>query len=153
MEEGLRVRAALPTDRARLHELWIDLIEYHQELDPDYRTVSGVPEAVLGEIDRALASPTCRLLVAERDGRVVGFLFGEIQREQPRPAWIHELYVESPARRRGIAAGLVDTAERWFDSEKAEQVFVRVETANRGGLDFWKARGFGDRARILERTR
>lgn len=153
MTRGLSVRAAFPADRVRLQELWLELVDYHRELDPEYPTVSLLPEALLGEIEEAVRSPRFRLLVAERAERIVGFALAEIQRERPRPAWIHELFVESEARRAGVARRLVEAVLEWFSSEQSERVYVRVESANTTGLAFWDQYGFEERARVLERIR
>ncbi len=153
MAEVFSVRAALPSDRVRLQELWLELIDYHRALDPNYPTVSHLREVVLSEIDEATRSFRFRLLVAECAGRIVGFALAEIQRERPRPAWIHELYVELPKRRRGVARLLVDATLDWFGSELSERVYVRVESANQDGLAFWEAHDFKERARVLERIR
>ena len=153
MADAVSVRSAIPSDRIRLQELWLELVDYHRSLDPNYPTVSHLREVMLSEIDEATRSFCFRLLVAEGAGRIVGFALAEIQREQPRPAWIHELYVEASMRRRGIARQLVDAVLDWFGSELSERVYVRVESANRDGLAFWDAHEFEERARVLERIR
>ena len=151
MAEVSSVRAALPSDRIRLQELWLELIDYRRALDPRYPTVLHLREVVMSKIDEATGSFRFRLLVAERAGRIVGFALAEIQRERPRPAWIHELYVEPAERRRGVAGRLVEEVLDWFGSEQSERVYVRVESANRDGLAFWDAYDFEERARVLER--
>ena len=51
MAEVSSVRAALPSDRIRLQELWLELIDYHRALDPRYPTVLHLREVVMSKID------------------------------------------------------------------------------------------------------
>ena len=152
-----KIRPATPVDRDALLDLWIELIEYHRSLDPDYPSALGIREAILEEISRGIGARNCRLLVAEEDGRLQGFLFAKIEANsgeiagEPGPCWIHELFVASEWRRRGIASALLGEADRFFGSHAPGRVVVRVESGNLDGLRFWERHGFFERARILER--
>ncbi len=151
MAEALSVRAARPTDRGRLQQLWLELVEHHRQLDPGYRTISDLPEILLGEIEEAIRSPRFRVLVAEQEDQLLGFALAEIQHEPPRPAWIHELYVVPRLRRSGVGRRLVAATLEWFGAEASERILVRVESENAEARAFWDAHGFKDRARVLER--
>jgi GNAT superfamily N-acetyltransferase len=138
-------------------ELWLDLVDHHRHLDPTYPGSRSLLPALRRELMRALREPACRLLVAEVEGRVRGFLLAQVERdgEDGEPTggcWIHELYVEADLRGRGIGSCLVARAEAFFSEQGASRVAVRVEARNLDGLRFWERRGFGERARILERA-
>ena len=117
----------------------------------------GIASVIASELRRAAERDSCRLLVAELDGKLVGFLFAEIEGgagpggETP-PAWVHELWVEPDFRGRGIAAQLLAESDAFFAARGVTRVSVRVESSNAPALEFWARRGFGERARILERT-
>jgi ribosomal protein S18 acetylase RimI-like enzyme len=116
----------------------------------------GIRDVIAGELRRGVQRDSCRLLVAEDEGRLVGFLFAEVESAsptspEPPPAWIHEIWVEPDARRRGLGARLLAEAEAFFAARGVARLSVRVESANAAGLEFWQRRGFGERARILER--
>ncbi len=111
---------------------------------------------IASEVRRGVLRDSCRLFVAEEGANLVGFLFAEIETvspvsPEPAPAWIHELWVEPDVRRRGVGARLLGEAEAFFGSRGVARLSVRVESANVAGLEFWARRGFGERARILER--
>jgi len=98
----------------------------------------------------------CRLLVAERDGARIGFLFAEVEppgapAEAAASGWIHELFVAPEARGRGVARALVAQADAFFAANRVQRVSVRVESGNAEALRYWQDRGFAERARILER--
>lgn len=151
-----RIRRAVPGDRERLAELWIDLIDHHRRLDLDYPPTPGLREAIRRELERGLRSPECRVWIAE-DGS--GFLFAEVdpaagagRAAAGATGWIHELYVEPASRRRGVARALVKTAEAFFVERGVERASVRVETTNPAALEFWTRLDFAERSRILERA-
>jgi GNAT superfamily N-acetyltransferase len=157
MDAAADIRAATPADREAVLELWLELIEYHRSLDPEYPSALGIREAVLDEICRGIEARNCQILVAERGDTLLGFLFAEIEANpgeiagEPGPRWIHELFVAPEQRRRGIASALLAEVSRFFGSHEPGRVVVRVESGNIDGLRFWERRGFLERARILER--
>jgi ribosomal protein S18 acetylase RimI-like enzyme len=109
-----------------------------------------------GEIRRGTERQRCRLLIAERDAQRVGFLFAEVEPaggpgETQTSGWIHELYVVPAARRRGVGQALVAEADAFFAARRVQRVSVRVESGNAEALRYWRQRGYGERARILER--
>lgn len=119
--------------------------------------MSGIRSVIASEIRRAASNPSCCLIVAEIESRLVGFLFAEVERGgapsgDPPPGWIHELWVEPEQREQGIAAQLLAESDGFFDARGVKRVSVRVEGANADALDFWARRRFGERARILERV-
>lgn len=108
------------------------------------------------ELARGIARSRCCVRVAERDGARVGFVFAEAESasrpgEAPPSGWIHELWVVPAERRRGVAAALLAEADAFFAARGVSRVSVRVESANADALRYWSRRGFGERARVLER--
>jgi len=108
------------------------------------------------EIRRGASRERCRLLIAERGSRRIGFLFAEVEPagagSEPSPlGWIHELWVAPDEREQGVASALVAEADAFFSARAVRRVSVRVESGNAAAVRFWSRRGFGDRARILER--
>ncbi|MBW2280428.1 MAG: GNAT family N-acetyltransferase [Deltaproteobacteria bacterium] len=158
-----RVRAALAEDIEAVVRLWIDLIEYHRSLDPDYPPLPNLRETLRAEARRGVDMEHCEVFVAlsSSDGAadgLVGFLFAELE---PRPAGvpvpptgqIHELWVDPERRRAGVGRALVDEADAFFAARGSARVSVRVEEPNEAGREFWRRLGFRDRARIMERIR
>ncbi len=137
-------------------QLWLDLVEYHRRLDPDYPRVPCIQEVLLKEIERGVRMRSCRVGVAEDEAReLVGFVFAEVERGAgPRHdgmgvGWIHELYVDSAWRQRGVAGALLAFVDEFFAQRSPARVSVRVESGNKDGLRFWLHRGFAERERTL----
>jgi GNAT superfamily N-acetyltransferase len=153
----VRIRLARARDRSGLLALWLDLVQHHRRLDPDYPALPGIRELLLGEITRGLRRKTCQLGIAEQGDEPVGFIFAEVTGAEMPPslaspvAWIHELYVDPAWRSQGVGSALVELADAFFCERGARSASVRVEIANEEGLRFWSGRGFGERARILTR--
>ncbi|HTO68688.1 MAG TPA: GNAT family N-acetyltransferase [Myxococcota bacterium] len=150
------IRSARAEDREALVALWLDLVEHHRRLGTADAPAPSLRAALAEELARGIARERCRVLVAERDGAHVGFLFAEVEPagragEPPAAGWIHELWVVPGERRNGIAAALVREADAFFAARGVRRVSVRVESANADALEYWARRGFVERARVLER--
>lgn len=150
------VRGAQPDDHEAILAFWVDLIEHHRGLAPMYASAPNLREVLASEIRRGSSRARCRLLVAARAARRVGFLFAEVESgntgADADAGWIHELWVAPDERARGVASALVAEAEAFFAARGVRRVSVRVESGNAEALRYWTRRGFGDRARILERV-
>jgi diamine N-acetyltransferase len=154
--DELVVRSARAEDREGLLALWLDLVEHHRRLAPLDPPASSLREVLGEELARGIARARCSVLVAERGSRRVGFLFAEVEADgraggAQASGWIHELWVVPDERRRGVARALVDQADAFFAARGVARVSVRVESANQDALRYWSRRGFGERARVLER--
>jgi ribosomal-protein-alanine N-acetyltransferase len=76
-----------------------------------------------------------RLLVAEEEGRVIGFL---VSRDGPDDTEILNLAVDPGMRRKGVARLLVDTVINIV----ARDVFLEVRKSNLGAIAFYEKYGF-----------
>lgn len=152
------IRRMTAGDQSVVLRLWLELVDHHRALDPDYPPVPGLPTTLARELERAARLESCRVLVADCEGHVRGFTIAEIEegRQGDPPerggCWIHELYVEPAFRQRGFATALVTRAEAFFAEHGGLRTAVRVESHNRASYRFWQRRGFVERARILEKS-
>lgn len=92
----------------------------------------GLPARLRGRdaraaIRRQIESPCTRYLVAEREGRLVGSVFGT---HDSRKGWINRLAVDPAFRKRGIGRALVDELEAWFSGQGLGIVACLVEGWN-----------------------
>ena len=91
------------------------------------------------EAARLLARDPEALVVAERDGRVVGTL---IVGWDGWRAHLYRLAVEPEVRRNGIARELVAEARRRAAALGAVRLDAMVAIANDGAVAFWVGKGF-----------
>jgi ribosomal protein S18 acetylase RimI-like enzyme len=90
-----------------------------------------------------LRNPDILHWVAEREGRIDGFLLCYVQYKWHAPArelMLYEIGVRSSARRRGIGQALIETMETWMRENGIEDVWVPAD--NLGAEAFYRACGF-----------
>lgn len=95
------------------------------------------------------------LLVAESDGRVVGFLADachrlDMSRLVSMVAELEVLFVDECQRGSGIGGELVQEFHRWAVVQGAEKVRVVVSAGNLRAADFYRRHGFGAYTMTLE---
>lgn len=128
--------------------MWEQLVQYHQDLDavlPRAAQDGGVLYAQR-VLDRLHDTHT-RTLVAEHEGRVVGFVLGLIvdlvpeMFEQEASGFLADIYVEEAYRSRGIGRRLVAELSAWFRSRGLEHMELYVASHNLSGRAFWESVG------------
>lgn len=107
------IRDAQPADLPRLLELLQQLSEQSAHPEAEVRPVSEAHEAVLRQITN---DPNARLLVAERDGRVVGtltfYVLPNLSHGGHPFALVENVVVDADARGGGYGRLLMEHAER-----------------------------------------
>ncbi len=88
---------------------------------------------------------TC--LVAELDGKVVGFALGTLI-EKRRSAWTYGyllwLGVDPDVGHRGVAGRLVDRLRELFIEQGARMILVDTAAENHDAISFFQGQGFGN---------
>ena len=91
---------------------------------------------------------TC--LVAEADGKIVGFALGRMM-DKPRSAWRYGwllwLGVDRRFKRAGVATRLVRQLTGLFIKRDGRIVIVDTAAKNHGALNFFRRNGFGQEIR------
>lgn len=82
---------------------------------------------------------TSYLLVAEKEGQVVGFINTSQPNEQGEVE-LFAIYLLPNQQRQGIGRALL--AESWKKTRNAKSVYVNVESGNAKGKDFYEKCGF-----------
>ncbi len=98
-------------------------------------------------IEAAMAADQL-VLVAEIDGRPVGYLLARIETPYVRESPIREIghishcYVEPAARRRGVVRSLVREAEEWFRARDLPYAQLSYQLANDLAAATWSKLGY-----------
>jgi ribosomal protein S18 acetylase RimI-like enzyme len=146
--DEVMIRLITPADAPAIAELWKSLVAYHQGLD------SALPgEAPNGagrytkRLLQHLDDTNTRALVAEEDGRVVGFILGMIVDLLPDTfaqepgGFLADIYVHTDYRRQGIGRALVNELQAWFRDKGVTHYDWHVAARNPEGLAFWRSLG------------
>jgi len=132
----MTIRTATTADRELIHELWE---EFEAELDHEPHLRETWAEAwddLSGTVHDGVA------LIAEEDGRALGFLFCVLGDRGRRTAHVTDVYVRPEARRRGIGRALL--AEVVEPARKAglEHVSLEVLVRNAEARRLYERLGF-----------
>jgi GNAT superfamily N-acetyltransferase len=133
------VRIARPGDGAAILRVWLDAAAYHTELDPEHfkmPVTDDFAERTDEVFDRS--GDDVLNLVAEMDGRVVGWLSARVAPPDQDAAaqfvrehdWtrltVDALIVDRQQWRQGTGAKLLESAEAWGHARGAQ--VVRLDT-------------------------
>jgi ribosomal protein S18 acetylase RimI-like enzyme len=94
-------------------------------------------------IARCARAVDAHFLVAERDGRILGFLHYDCEGPEPE---LHRIYVEPAQKRRGIGSALLQELHRRLAS--SDSYILMVVAANRPAVAFYERHGFVEAARV-----
>jgi ribosomal protein S18 acetylase RimI-like enzyme len=146
--DQITIRFVETADAPTIAALWTDLVAYHQSLDSALPT--SAPNGAGRYAKRLLQhlddNNTCAL-VAEVDGKIIGYVLGmivdllpDIFAEQPG-GFLADIYVEAAYRRKGVGRALVRELQDWFREKGVTHFDWHVAAQNADGLAFWRSVG------------
>lgn len=142
------IRPATAADAPEIGKLWEKLVAYHQQLDADLpRATPNGGRLYARSIAGRLHDSHTRVLVAEEDGRLVGYVLGVVvdlvpdMFEQEYGGFLADVYVDEAYRGRGIGRALVQALADWFRDQGLRHFEWHVAANNPDGLAFWRAMG------------
>jgi ribosomal protein S18 acetylase RimI-like enzyme len=104
---------------------------------------SYAPDALRDCVVRCARAVDAHFLVAERDGRIVGFLHYDSEGPEPE---LHRIYVEPTQKRRGIGSALLQELHRRLAT--GDSYNLMVVAANRPAVAFYERHGLVEAARV-----
>lgn len=137
--EEVTVRRCRPADVAAVLRLWAQARSRHASTSDR-----------LDDVERLVTDSPAALLVAERDGKVVGALIA---------AWdgwrgnLYRLAVHSSHRREGIGLALTRAAEDYLRRRGARRVTALVALDDEDASGFWESAGYPRDREIGRRVR
>jgi len=142
----MNLPSAFMTLEIRRATVWGQLADFHSELDPAFTPSPHWPREY-GAYLRTLISRNDAIAVVARDDLdVVGYAVGRITTlpsffEHRYRGYIHDVFVKSEYRRRGIGRQLVEEILRWLSQHRVTLVELTV-AANNDAIPFWQRLGF-----------
>lgn len=138
---SLIIRQAVATDASAIGNLARQFAEYLRELG-DTTEFQLTPETCLR--DGFGDSPAFEGLVAESEGRVMGYLLyhmGYDSDKAQRTLHVADLYVDAAARRQGTGKALMETAATIARERRAGEMIWSVLPANQLATSFYEKLG------------
>jgi GNAT superfamily N-acetyltransferase len=159
------IRTPRAGDGEGMADVWLDMSRYHAELDPALFRVPS-REGMAESLERWATGhgDDVRVLVAELDGRVVGFVGAVVARPDADAAGqlhrdltqgrlvVHALGVLRPHWRRGIGSRLLAAVEEWGRGKGAEVAQLDTYIGSPVSVPFYLKRGYGRRALRLQKA-
>jgi len=152
----ITLRPAVPGDRDSLGRFGGALMRQHHAEDPKRFIQVEQPEEGYGRfLVSRIADEDSLVLVAEKQGRVVGYLYADVE----STSWmdlrgpcglVHDIYVDPTARRSGAGLALLQAAVDWIRSRGETQVVLFTKTGNEHAQRLFKSLGF--RPTMMELT-
>ena len=152
------VRRATDADAPALGRLGGMLLRLHHTFDPQRFIAPGSdPEGGYQWFLRTqLREDDAAVLVAEKDGAVVGYVFAALEPmswKELREAcgFIHDIAVDDVGRRSGVATALMGAAIEWLRSRGAPRVVLGTAERNPAAQRLFEKLGF--RRTMIEMTK
>lgn len=155
--DRVRIRPAVAADVPRLGELAAALVRFHHELDPSrFLPDEGVADGYGKWLGREADNPDAVVLVAEIDGRVMGYAYGRYEGRNwneliDAHGKLHDVLVDGPARRLGAAKSLVDEICTRLRTRGARRLILSTAVTNVEAQSLFEGLGF--RPTMIEMTR
>lgn len=155
---AVAIRRATAADLPALGRLGALLVRMHHELDPA-RFIPSTPRTEQGYasyLGSQLEEPTVAVLVAERDGDVLGYTYAAVEghdyMELRGPAGVlHDIVVDPAHRRGGVGRMLLDATLAWLEAHGAPRVVLSTAARNEAAQRLFAGAGF--RQTMVEMTR
>ncbi len=148
MQTGnMKIREAELSDLTEIGDLWIELMDYHKELDTFFTRSPQGAELFKEYLSKQLESEQTAIFVAVGSAKLVGYTVVNISEYPPvfqksRYGIISDLAVTKSSRGKGTGELLFKETQRWFSENNIDRIELRVAYANRKAFGFWKKMGF-----------
>jgi len=150
------IRKATTEDLSRLEELYRELEEDAVLYQPEHFVFS--PKGTRTEqVKEFLDSDTQTMLVAEKDGEVIGFAHLVLIKAKKVPClksetslYLQDLVVTSEFRSQGIGTILMNEAKKYGKEKGADFFRTQVFPQNTDGLRFYERNGFSEKMITIE---
>jgi ribosomal protein S18 acetylase RimI-like enzyme len=152
----ITIRPATPSDQESLGRFGAALMRQHHASDPRRFIAADHAEDGYGRfLVSQIANPASRVLVAEESGRVVGYIYADVETtnwmELRGPCGvIQDVYVDESTRQRGAGRALMQAAIAWIRSQGRGQVVLMTKSRNQHAQNLFSTLGF--RPTMVEMT-
>lgn len=141
------VRKAIASDKQSLVQLRLSLQRHVEQSNDDIWKITEMGiQRLEQDVDQMLSDPEGLVLIAEKDGIIMGFAYGKAaQRTDYKPnrvGFINMIFIQEDHRRRGIGTQLIHKLCQFFKSKNAENISLRYVIRNKEAQAFWEHLGF-----------
>ena len=148
MLKDVQIRDGRVKDAENVLKIWYELIDYHHEIATmDFEMNPEASELWLNFYKTHVRSRTKKVVVAEKDGKIIGYTMGSIEERPPvfkilHEALITDMCVSQRYRRKGIGTALVNEFVKWAKQNRIKYVVMKMVPENKKGKKFWDSLDF-----------
>jgi ribosomal protein S18 acetylase RimI-like enzyme len=158
MSAAVNIRPAAPRDVPTIGRLGALLVREHHDFDPQ-RFIAATPrtqDQYGGYLGTQLEEPNIVILVAEQDGKVIGYTYSGVEGNDYMslrgPAGVmYDIVVDPDHRQQGIGRMLVDATLEALKRKGAPRVVLSTAERNTAAQRLFDRAGF--RRTMIEMTR
>lgn len=154
----MRIRPATAADLPELGRLGALLLRIHHDFDRQrfFMPADSAEEGYAWFLGSQLDDPDVVVLVAERAGGVVGYVYAGVEPHSWKElreecGFVHDLIVDPEARGHGAGEQLLEAAVAWLERKGMPRVMLWTAELNAGARRLFARRGF--RRTMIEMTR
>jgi ribosomal protein S18 acetylase RimI-like enzyme len=158
MSAAPKIRPATPTDVTAIGKLGALLVQTHHDFDPKrfLAVTSRTAEQYGGFLGSQLDEPNIIILVAERDGEVLGYTYAGVEGNDYMslrgPAGVvYDIIIDPAYRRQGVGRMLLDATMAALEARGAPRVVLSTAEKNYAAQRLFDGAGF--RRTMIEMTR
>lgn len=143
----MKIRPSKINEAPLIAELAMKLMSEHAHYDAIFKAKPSAKSLYEAYFRRLPRSGNHRLLVAEDDGRIVGYALGEIKKRPPiytieKMGFISDMYLLPEYRKKGFAKSFISELMIWFKKKGVEYADLFVSSKNDVAISVWKKMGF-----------
>jgi ribosomal protein S18 acetylase RimI-like enzyme len=158
MSAAPKIRPATPTDLTAIGKLGALLVRTHHDFDPKRFIAArpGTEDAYGSYLGTLLDKPNIVILIAERDGKVIGYTYAGVEGTDYMslrgPAGeVYDIIVDPAYRKQGVGRMLLDATLEALKARGAPRVVLSTAEKNAAGQRLFERAGF--RRTMIEMTR
>jgi ribosomal protein S18 acetylase RimI-like enzyme len=145
---NIKIRQAVIGDLPILNNFQSNLVSHERPFD------STIPKDGVVEyynIEKLITSETVYMLVAEKEGKIIGCAFGEIRNApswsvNDRMGYVGLFFVEDKVRGQGVGKSIINELFTWFKDQKISDIRLQVYSQNKNAIEAYRKYGFEDYA-------
>lgn len=153
---NVRLRNFQSKDKEKVISLIESMQKYAAALDPikRVRCMPGYGLHTFKEMEESFDKNNGKCFVAERDNRVIGYIWGLIAKQSKenlltviptKLGVIKDFFIEETNRNQHIGTSLLKRMEDYFKKTGCDSIFLDVFVPNKNAYEFYKRKGYIDR--------
>lgn len=144
--DRVTIREAQKGDVKQAAELTVRMKKLNGEFDPLFKVVDDAESRARSYLTDSIASKDCLVLVAEIDGKIMGFLRAEVKTrlfyEPLKEGVITDFYILPEGRRRSLGNDMLNKASKKLKAKGAAMILVEFPAQNEIAVRFYVKSGF-----------